>query len=106
MLTRIYVDFQVQRLLRLRTEWMVSKGLPLTYEGAQVMLGRKLFDLKLGEAIHKTLGPLSMINDPSRAPFGGELEYFHRYAILMAHPGGTVEIQKLRMFRGMSQAPE
>lgn len=65
----------------------------------------KLFDLKLGEAIHKTLGPLAMITGPDWSAAGGELEHFHRYAILMAHPGGTVEIQKLRMFRGMIQAP-
>ena len=70
-------------------------------EGTQAVLGRKLFDLRLGEAIHQSLGPLAMINDPGWAPLGGELEHFHRYAILMAHPGGTVEIQKLRMFRGM-----
>jgi hypothetical protein len=67
-----------------------------------VSLGRKLFDLKLGEAIHQALGPLALISDPEWAPFEGDLEYFHRYAILMAHPGGTVEIQKLRMFRAMT----
>ena len=100
-LARIYVDFQVQRLLRLRNQWLASTGNPVTYEGTQAVLGRKLFDLRLGEAIHQALGPLAMIKDPDWAPLGGELEYFHRYAILMAHPGGTVEIQKLRMFRGM-----
>ncbi len=107
-LTRIYIDFQVQRLLRLRNRWMTSAGMPVTYEGTQVVLGRKLFDLGLGEATVKALGPLSMMKDPEWAPFGGDLEYFHRYAILMAHPGGTVEIQKLRMFRGMveSQPPD
>lgn len=103
-LTRIYIDFQVQRLLRLRTQWMASAGMPITYEGAQVSLGRKIFDLKLAEAIHSALGPLSMIKDPAWAPLGGDLEHFHRYAILMAHPGGTVEIQKLRMFRGMAES--
>ncbi|MEX1253495.1 MAG: acyl-CoA dehydrogenase family protein [Dehalococcoidia bacterium] len=99
---RVYVDFQVQRLFRLRNEWMASTGQRTTYEGSQVSLGRKLFDLKLGEAIHQALGPLALISDPAWAPFEGDLEYFHRYAILMAHPGGTVEIQKLRMFRGMT----
>ncbi len=101
-LARIYVDFQVQRLFRLRNDWMAAAGLPVTYEGSQVSLGRKLFDLELGEAIHQALGPLALISDPAWAPAEGELEYFHRYAILMAHPGGTVEIQKLRMFRGMT----
>ena len=103
-LTQIYIDGQVQRLLHTRTDWMNDAGLPTTYEGIQVVLGRKLFDLKLGEAIHKALGPLSMMDDPAWAAAGGEFEHFHRYAILMAHPGGTVEIQKLRMFRGMTQA--
>ncbi|MDZ4278966.1 MAG: acyl-CoA dehydrogenase family protein [Dehalococcoidia bacterium] len=102
-LTQAYVDFHMQRLLRLRTDWMAEAGLPITYEGAQVVLGRKLFDLELGQAIHRALGPLSMIDDPRWAPLGGDLEYFHRYAVLMVHPGGTVEIQKLRMFRGMAE---
>jgi len=105
LLTRIYVDFQVQRLFRLRTQWMEAARLPFSYEGPQLMLGRKLFDLKLAQAVHEALGPASTIDDPAWAPFEGELEYFQRYAILMAHPGGTVEIQKLRMFRGMTQAP-
>ena len=104
-LSRIYIDFQVQRLLRLRNQWMASAGRPTTYEGIQAVLGRKLFDLRLGEAMHQALGPLSMIKDPAWAPFGGDLEYFHRFAIIMAHPGGTVEIQKLRMFRGLLEAP-
>jgi len=101
-LTRIYVDFQVQRVLRLRNEWMASAGIADAYEGSQVYLGRKLFDLKLSEAIHHALGPQSMLQDPVAAPLEGELEYFHRYGLLMVHPGGTVEIQKLRMFRGMT----
>ena len=100
-----YVDFQVQRLFRLRNQWLAATSTATTYEGPQTVLGRKLFDLKLAQAIHKALGPLAMIKDPAWAPLGGDLEYFHRYAILMAHPGGTVEIQKLRMFRGMTQAP-
>ena len=101
-LTRAYVDFQVQRLFRLRTDWLADAGLPTTYEGAQVALGRKLFDLALGETIHQALGAAALLSDPQQAPLAGELEYFHRYGILMAHPGGTVEIQKLRMFRGMA----
>lgn len=99
-----YVGFQVQRLLRLRNQWLEATGQPMSYEGAQVALGRKLYDLELSRAIHRALGPLSIISDPRWAALAGELEYFQRYAILMAHPGGTVEIQKLRMFRGMSGA--
>jgi alkylation response protein AidB-like acyl-CoA dehydrogenase len=102
-LAQAYVDAQVQRLLRLRNDWMAESGEDITYEGAQVALGRKTFDLALGEALHKTLGPTAMLRGHD-APLDGELEYFHRYGILMAHPGGTVEIQKLRMFRGMEAA--
>ena len=101
-LVRAYIDLQVQRLFMLRAEWLASTGQPVTYEGTQVALGRKLVDLRLADAIHAALGPLSMIKDGAWAPLAGDLEYFHRYAILMAHPGGTVEIQKLRMFRGMT----
>jgi alkylation response protein AidB-like acyl-CoA dehydrogenase len=102
-LAQAYVEAQVQRLLRLRNDWMVESGKDITYEGAQVALGRKTFDLALGETVHKILGPAAMLRGDG-APLYGELEYFHRYAILMAHPGGTVEIQKLRMFRGMEAA--
>ncbi|MGB2693704.1 MAG: hypothetical protein WBD55_00790, partial [Dehalococcoidia bacterium] len=103
-LVRAYVGFQVQRLFRLRNEWLESTGQAMPYESAQVALGRKLYDLELGEAIHRALGPLSLITAPQFAPLGGDLEYFQRYAVLMAHPGGTVEIQKLRMFRGMADS--
>jgi len=105
-LVRAYVDLQVQRLFLLRAGWLASSGRPVTYEGTQVALGRKLVDLRLADAVHAALGPLAMIKDPAWAPFDGDLEYFHRYAILMAHPGGTVEIQKLRMFRGMTGEAE
>jgi hypothetical protein len=98
---RAHIGGQVQRLLRLRNDWMEETGHRMTYEGSQVSLGRKEYDFELGRAIHDALGPLAMISDLKRAALYGELEYFHRYAILMAHPGGTVEIQKLRMFRGM-----
>jgi alkylation response protein AidB-like acyl-CoA dehydrogenase len=101
-LVRAYVDLQVQRLFLLRADWLAASGQRVTYEGTQATLGRKLTDLRLGDAIHVALGPLSMIKDAPWAPHDGDLEYFHRYAILMAHPGGTVEIQKLRMFRGMT----
>jgi len=105
-LVRAYVGLQVQRLVLLRADWLASSGQPVTYEGTQVALGRKLVDLKLADAIHAARGPLSMIKDAAWAPLEGDLEYFHRYAILMAHPGGTVEIQKLRMFRGMTGGAE
>ena len=101
-LTRAYVQQQVQRLLLLRGDWLASTGQPATYEGAQLVLGRKHFDLALGETVHKALGPAALVSDAQGAPLAAELEYFHRYGILMAHPGGTVEIQKLRMFRGMA----
>jgi alkylation response protein AidB-like acyl-CoA dehydrogenase len=101
-LAQAYIDFQVQRLFRLRNDWLADTGQPATYEGAQVSLGRKLYDFQLGDAIHRSLGPVGLVIDPAWSPAGGNLEYFHRYAILMAHPGGTVEIQKLRMFRGMT----
>jgi len=101
-IAQAYIDFQVQRLLRLRNDWMASAGIPATYENTQVSLGRKLFDLKLAETIHHALGPIALEQDPDAAPLEGALEYFHRYGLLMVHPGGTVEIQKLRMFRGMT----
>ena len=101
-LVRCYAGLQVQRLLRLRNDWMAAAGVAQTYEGAQVSLGRKLFDLKLAEAVHHALGPAALAQDPEAAPLAGELEYFHRYGLLMVHPGGTVEIQKLRMFRAMT----
>lgn len=101
-LARLYVDFQVQRMLRLRNDWLTSIGALMTYEATQTYLGRKLLGLKLAEAITHALGPRALLQDPELAPLEGALEYFHRYGILMVHPGGTVEIQKLRMFRGMS----
>ena len=49
----------------------------------------------------QVMGPIARISDPQWAPFAGALEYYYRNAILMLHPGGTVEIQKTRVFRGL-----
>jgi alkylation response protein AidB-like acyl-CoA dehydrogenase len=99
-MTKAWMEAQIQRLLRQRNERLIASGGSFTYEGAQVALERKLWDLKLSEAIQHTLGPLANIKDVAWAPEDAEFEYFQRYAILNVHPGGTVEVQKLRMFRG------
>jgi hypothetical protein len=83
---------------------LAEQGTSSTYEGPQVALGRKEFDLELARLVHEALGPRALVSDGPLAVLEGQMEYFHRYAVLMAHPGGTVEIQKLRMFRGMDVA--
>jgi alkylation response protein AidB-like acyl-CoA dehydrogenase len=100
-LARAWIEGEWERLARERLEKDVTVG---RSERAQVTHNRKLYDLRLGQAIHRTLGPLASINDPEWAPVEGEFEYFQRHAILHAHPGGTVEVQKIRIFRAMQAA--
>jgi alkylation response protein AidB-like acyl-CoA dehydrogenase len=106
-LTRLWMAARANELLRRRNESIVNSGQRLTrlsYQTAQTTLYRKLFDVEIGRVMHQVLGPLATLADPEWAPVEGEFEYFQRYAILQTHPGGTCEIQRIRVFRGLQTA--
>jgi alkylation response protein AidB-like acyl-CoA dehydrogenase len=107
-LTKAFVDKEILRLLRLRNYWMGESnwlGTPtkkrMTYEGSQVAMYQKVIGPRIADAMLKTIGPAALIADSPWAPLKGAAEFYHRHSIVRLHPGGTVEIQKLRVFRGL-----
>ena len=107
-LTKAYVDQKILDLFRVRNYWMSEAnwlGKPtkkhMTYEGSQVSMYGKLIGPRIAEAMLQAIGPTALTEDAPWAPLGGALEFFHRHSIVRLHPGGTVEIQKLRVFRGL-----
>ncbi|MBI2855361.1 MAG: acyl-CoA dehydrogenase [Chloroflexi bacterium] len=102
LLTQTYIEHHALRALRLRSFWMGATKQRGSYEGRQGSMLGKLWNLKLAAALLKALGPAALTNDTELAPLGADLEYQMRMAIVGTHPAGTVEVQKLGMFRGMA----
>jgi alkylation response protein AidB-like acyl-CoA dehydrogenase len=107
-LTKAYVDQKILDLFRVRNYWMSEAnwlGKPtkkhMTYEGSQVAMYSKTIGPRIADAMLQAIGPAALTEDAPWAPLGGALEFFHRHSIVRLHPGGTVEIQKLRVFRGL-----
>ena len=106
-LTKAYVDNEIFRLLNLRNRWMGEQSRAgtaktrSTYQGGQMTVYRKQLSPRNADAMLKAWGPVSLISNDPWAPMEGAAELYHRWAIQQTHPGGTIEINKLRMFRAM-----
>jgi hypothetical protein len=99
-LVDVYISDEIDSLFTLRNHWLSGTGRSKTYEGPQLSLWRKMEGLKLANVIIKVLGPYALTNDPQWAPEDGLFEYQQRSGLVTA-PGGTVEIIKLLMARGL-----
>ncbi|MBM2826570.1 MAG: hypothetical protein HW403_634 [Dehalococcoidia bacterium] len=109
-LLQAYLGYQVNRLLGLRNYWMRGAHKRFSYEGSQGSMNRKIFGPKLAEIMLKTVGPRVLLHkDESKWSIDeGRLESFQREAIVIPHPGGTLEVQKLIIARrlGVSRTRE
>ena len=99
LLVDIYVDAEIGRLFGLRNYWLRHSGKPVSYEGPQLSLHRKMSGLRTGKAILDTLGPYALTNDLRWGPAEGHVEAHQRSNIVEVHPGGTADIQKVIMAR-------
>ena len=99
LLVDIYVDAKIGQLFGLRNYWLRNSGKPISYEGPQMSLHRKMSGLRMGKAILELLGPYALTNDPQWGPAEGHVEAHQRYSIVAVHPGGTADIQKVIMAR-------
>ncbi len=97
----VYLGNRVHQLLGKRNYWIGVTNQRFTYQGQQYGLDRKLYGPKLAKAMLQTLGPSALIkDDPKWAAMDNEAEWYTRQAVVRGHPGGTVEVHKLRMWRG------
>ena len=101
LLVRTYIEYQTHRTLSKRNFWMGFTGQRFWYEGQQLGMNRKLLGPKIAQAMLTAIGPASLTDDERWGALKGEAELFTRDAIVMGHPGGTVEIHKLRLIRGL-----
>ena len=98
-LVDVYIDAEIERLFGLRNYWMRHSQVPMSYEGPQLSLYRKMAGLRTGKAILEVLGPRALTTDPSWAPADGHIEAHQRSSVVALHPGGTTDIQKVIMAR-------
>ncbi len=99
LLVDIYVEAEIGRLFGLRNYWFRHSGKPVSYEGPQLSLYRKMSGLRMGKAVLEILGPYALTNDAEWGPAEGHVEAHQRSSIVAVHPGGTADIQKVIMAR-------
>lgn len=103
-----YIDSNVHRLLGLRNYSMFNSGQTVTFHGSQNSLLRKEYALKAADRILHALGPYALTSDPKWGALQNRVEHHQRESLVSAHPGGTLEVQKLIIARrlGISRTVE
>jgi len=95
---KVYIDSQIERLFALRNYWIRHAKKQRTYEGNQYSLFRKRFGVRLAESMMNILGPYALTSDTQWGIEEGLFECHQRAGIITA-PGGSSEIQRVRMAR-------
>ena len=103
-----FIEANIHRLLGLRNYWMFNSGQTVTFHGSQASLLRKDYNLKAADRILHVLGPQALINDEKWGALKKRVEHHQRESLVSAHPGGTLEVQKLIIARrlGISRTQE
>jgi hypothetical protein len=96
------IETHIHTLLAQRNFSMYQARQEMSYHGSQSSMFRKEYHMRNADRARHVMGMYSMlgVNEP-RAPFDGEPEVFQRSSLTGAHPGGTIEIQKVIMARRM-----
>ena len=104
-----YLDSRIHTLFEKRNYWMYKSRQEMTYQGSQSALWRKEYMLRNADRARDVMGPFAVLDiHDSRSPFEGAPEVFQRASLAAAHPGGTVEVQKVIIARrlGISKTKE
>jgi len=104
-----FIESHTYTLFAQRNYWMYQARQEMSYHGSQADLYRRTFRMRNADRARDIMGMYSLlgVKEP-RAPFGGEPEVYQRSSLVGAHPGGTVEIQKVIIARrlGISRTRE
>ena len=104
-----YVASYVHDLKSMRTYWMYTKGLEMSWEGPSTGLNNRYLRMSHMGRIRDVMGIYAHLgtHDP-RAPHGGVQEVFQRTAIVAQHGAGTLNIAKVIVARriGISRTKE
>ncbi|MQG20831.1 MAG: hypothetical protein FI725_02345 [SAR202 cluster bacterium] len=104
-----FIDTEIGRLIGLRNYWMYESKQEMSYEGSQNSLWRKESMLRIADNMRDVLGLETLIDvDDPKVRYWGELENYQRESLVRAHPGGTIEVQKVIVARrlGVSRTKE
>ena len=104
-----YIDSHIHTLLSWRNYWMYQAREEMTYHGSQHAMYRKVYRMTNADRARNIMGMYCMlgVGEP-RAAFEGQPEVYQRSSLTGAHPGGTIEIQKVIIARrlGISRTRE
>ncbi len=98
-LADVYIKTEVARLFGLRNFWLTYARRPRSYEGPQLSYYRKMAGLWMTGAILEMVGPAALTTDVTWGSSDSFLERQQRNGIVSVHPGGTTDIQRVRMAR-------
>ena len=100
-LAEIHLRLESVRLLGTRNFWLAAEGAKMTYEGPQLAYLQKVTGLWLTKQIIELLGPAALTDDADLGALDGDAEHQQRDGIVDMHPGGTADIQKMLISRGL-----
>ena len=104
-----YIDSHINDLFAKRNYWMYQARQEMSYHGSLSSMFRKTFAMRNADRARDIMGMYSLlgVREP-RAPFAGQPEVYQRGSLTGAHPGGTIEIQKVIIARrlGISRTRE
>ncbi len=100
-LAEIHLRLESVRLLGTRNFWLAGQSSKMTYEGPQLAYVQKVTGLWLTKQIIELLGPAALTSDAEIGALAGEAERQQRDGIVDMHPGGTADIQKMLIARGL-----
>ena len=101
LLSEMWADYQIDRLLGLRTFWQHHAHQPMSYEGVQSSHYHRLFSLRTSERLQEVLGYFSLTSDPKWELNEGRTEVFARYGLGALHGGGTHDTDRVIISRRM-----
>jgi alkylation response protein AidB-like acyl-CoA dehydrogenase len=100
-LAEIYTRLEIVRLLNTRNFWRSQARKKVAYDGPQVTYLRKVTGLWLTTAILDLIGPAALTGDRLWGALGGAAERQQRDGVVDIVPGGTIDIQRVSMARGL-----
>ncbi|MBI4299307.1 MAG: acyl-CoA dehydrogenase family protein [Chloroflexi bacterium] len=103
------INSRIHTLFSKRNYWMYQARQEMSYHGSQNSMYGKVFRMVNADLARDIMGMNSLLDDRDpRAPFEGKAEAYQRSSLVGAHPGGTVEVQKVIIARriGISRTRE
>jgi alkylation response protein AidB-like acyl-CoA dehydrogenase len=104
-----YLDAHLHNLFSRRNYWMYQARQEMSYHGSQATMWHKIYGMVNADRARDIMKVYALMGTrESRALYGGRPEAEQRRSLTWAHPGGTIEIQKVIVARriGISRTQE